>query len=145
MKRSTGLRNHMLVTGSFKSAIDGSVIRIYAGTAPASADDSIGSATLLCTISVGGSGIGVTIDTVAASGAVTKNPSEIWTGDVRVSGQATFFRMLKPADADGSSTSAIRLQGSVGLVGADLNFSSTNFISGDARRINNFVASISAS
>jgi len=64
---------------------------------------------------------------------------------VLVSGQASFFRMLKPADAGGVSTSAVRLQGSVGLIGADLNFSSVNLISGDARRINNFVASISAS
>ncbi|WFS20649.1 hypothetical protein P9K38_10035 [Pseudomonas sp. 905_Psudmo1] len=144
MKRSTGLRNHMLVTGSLKSAMDGSVIRIYAGTEPASADDAIGSATLLCTISVDGTGTGVTLATVAASGAVTKNASEVWIGDVLVSGQATFFRMLKPADTGGVSTSAVRLQGNVGLIGADLNFSSTNLIVGNARRINNFVASIPA-
>ncbi|WP_296277874.1 hypothetical protein [Pseudomonas sp. UBA7530] len=144
MKRSTGLRNHMLVTGPLKSAMDGCVIMIYAGTEPASADGAIGGATLLCTISVNGSGTGVTLDASAASGAVTKSPSEVWIGDVLVSGQATFFRMQKPADAGGASTSAPRLQGSVGLIGADLNFSSVNLISGDARRINNFVASIPA-
>lgn len=144
MKRSTGLRNFMLVTGSLKAAMDGSVIKIFSGIEPANADAAIGAATLLCTISVNGTGTGVTIGVSAASGAVTKNPSEVWIGDVLVSGQASFWRMQKPADDNSNSTSAPRLQGTVGLIGADLNFSSINLISGDARRINNFVASIPA-
>ena len=144
MKRSTGLRNYMLVTGSFKQAIDGSVLHIYSGAVPASADDSIASAILLCTISLDGSGAGVTLAAAASGGTVSKNPNEIWTGDVVASGQATFFRMEKPSDASGASTSAVRLQGTVGLVNADLNLSSVNLVVGDARRINYFVGSISA-
>lgn len=144
MKRSTGLRNYMLASGSFKQALAGTVIRVYGGTAPASADDAIGAATLLCTISVDGDGTGVTLDATASGGVITKNTSEVWTGDVTASGTATFFRMEFAADTGAFSTTAVRMQGTVGLVGADLNFSSVNLTLGDARRINYFAASISA-
>lgn len=144
MKRSTGLRNYMLASGSFKAALAGTVLRIYGGAAPASADESIGSAVLLCTISVDGDGTGVTLDATASSGVIVKNPSEVWTGDVTTSGTATFFRMEFAADAGAFSTSAVRMQGTVGLVGADLNFSSVSLTLGDARRVNYFAASISA-
>ena len=144
MKRSTGLRNYMLASGSFKQALAGTVIRVYGGTAPASADDAIGAAPLLCTISVDGDGTGVTLDATASGGVITKNTSEVWTGDVTASGTATFFRMEFAADTGAFSTTAVRMQGTVGLVGADLNFSSVNLTLGDARRINYFAASISA-
>ena len=144
MKRSTGLRNYMLASGSFKQALAGTVIRVYGGTAPASADDAIGAATLLCTISVDGDGTGVTLDATASGGVITKNTSEVWAGDVTASGTATFFRMEFAADTGAFSTTAVRMQGTVGLVGADLNFSSVNLTLGDARRINYFAASISA-
>ena len=144
MKRSTGLRNYMLASGSFKAALAGTVLRIYGGAAPASADESIGSAVLLCTISVDGDGTGVTLDATASGGVIVKNPSEVWTGDVTTTGTASFFRMEFAADTGAFSTSAVRMQGTVGLVGADLNFSSINLGLGDARRINYFAASISA-
>ena len=144
MKRSTGLRNYMLASGSFKQALAGTVIRVYGGTAPASADDAVGAAPLLCTISVDGDDTGVTLDATASGGVITKNTSEVWTGDVTASGTATFFRMEFAADTGAFSTTAVRMQGTVGLVGADLNFSSVNLTLGDARRINYFAASISA-
>ena len=144
MKRSTGLRNYMLASGSFKAALAGTVLRIYGGAAPASADESIGSAVLLCTISVDGDGIGVTLDATASGGVIVKNPSEVWTGDVTTTGTASFFRMEFAADTGAFSTSAVRMQGTVGLVGADLNFSSVSLTLGDARRVNYFAASISA-
>lgn len=134
----------MLASGSFKAALAGTVLRIYGGAAPASADESIGSAVLLCTISVDGDGTGVTLDAAASGGVIAKNPSEVWTGDVTTSGTAAFFRMELASDAGAFSTSAVRMQGTVGLVGADLNFSSVILLVGDARRINYFAASISA-
>lgn len=142
MKRSTGLRNHLLVTGSLKSALDGKIIKIYSGTEPATADADIGSAVLLCTISVDGTGTGVTMDSTAVAGQVTKNPSEVWIGDILVSGTASFFRMCTSADSNGASSTAIRLQGTVGLVGTDLEFGNVTFTSGDARRLNYFVAAV---
>lgn len=146
MKRSLGLRNYMLATGSFRSAIAGTVIHIYGDSspAPASANDSIGASVLLCTISLDGAGGGVSMEALASGGTLTKNTNEVWSGDVLVGGRASFFRMQAPGDAGGYSDTAIRLQGDIGLIGADLNFSNTLLVFGDARRINFFVASVPA-
>lgn len=144
MKRSTGFRNHILAVGSAKQALDGKVIRVYAGTEPASADAAIGSATLLVEISSGGDGTGVTMASTAAGGQLTKNPSETWVGTIEASGTASFFRMVTPADNGGASTSAIRLQGTVGLDGADLNFSTLYLEEEDDRQIRYFTVSVSA-
>lgn len=144
MKRSTGLRNGLLTSGSFKSLIDGKVINIYSGAAPASADDAIGAAVLLCTISVDGSGTGVTLATPASGGQVTKNPAEVWSGTILSSGTASFFRIQTAADDGSASATAVRLQGNIGLDGADLNFATLSLVTGNVRQINYFVASISA-
>lgn len=145
MKRSTGLRNYMLSTGSFKGAMDGSVIKIYSGSQPLSADDplSVGSV-LLCTISVNGSGTGLTMSPAAANGQLSKNTGEVWSGTVAANGTAAFFRMETTADDGTSSTTAIRLQGSIGLDGADLNFATVSLVIGNLRQINFFVVSIVA-
>lgn len=144
MKRSTGLRNYLLDNGSLKEALANTVIRIYSGTAPVTADESIGAATLLCTISVDGGGTGVTLESTANGGAITKNTSEVWTGLITTSGAATFFRMSSVGDVGALSTTAVRLQGTVALDGADMNLSTVNLVEGNMRQINYFVVSISA-
>ena len=146
MKRSTGLRDYMLATGSFKGAIDGKVIKIYSGVEPATADAALDvSNVLLNTITLDGLGVtGLTLAATATGGQITKNTSEVWEGTNVATGTAAFFRMQTAADDGGASTSAVRLQGNVALAGADLNFSSVAFVTGDARRINYFVVSIPA-
>lgn len=145
MKRSTGLRNHLLAVGSLKSALDGTVIKIYSGVPPATADAALAGNTLLCTITKDGDGVtGLTLDAVAASGQITKNTSELWEGEIVANGTPTFFRQETLADVGDTSTTAVRLQGSVGNVGADINFSDTAFVVGDTRRLNYYVASIPA-
>lgn len=143
MKRSTGLRNYMLASGSLKGALDGTVIKIYSGLEPASADAALAGATLLCTITRGGDGAtGLTLANEAVGGQISKNTSEVWEGEIVAGGQATFFRQESLADSGAASTTAIRLQGSVASAGADMNFSDTLFVEGDSRRINFYTASI---
>lgn len=145
MKRSTALRNFMLADGSFRTAVDGLVIKLFSGPEPTSADAPLSGNTLLCTITVDGDGsTGLTLDTTATGGQIVKNPSEVWEGTVTTTGVATFFRMETLADSGASSTSAIRLQGTVGLIDQDLILSSTALVAGDLRRINFFVAAIPA-
>lgn len=144
MKRSTGFRNYLLATGSAKAALDGKVIKVYSGTAPATADDALGAAVLLCTISVDGTGTGVTMAATASGGQLTKNSSEVWKGTIGTSGTASFFRMETAADAGVLSTTAVRLQGNIALDGADLNFASIDLVAGNERQINYFTVSISA-
>ena len=128
IKMSTGLRNEMLSGDSLKAIFDaGSEIRIYSGAIPPSADNSIGAATLLCTIKNGASGI--TFDTAAVNGILVKNPSETWQGTVVPAAgagmNATFYRHVLTADDNAVSATAPRYQGTVAVVGADMNLTNT--------------------
>ncbi|MCH5583111.1 hypothetical protein [Pseudomonas syringae] len=144
MKRSTGFRNAMLATGAVP-ALNGKVIKIFSGTSlPVSADEALPvGTTLLCTVSVNDTGTGLTFS-APSGGQITKSTAEIWSGTVLASGTASFFRMEDAADAGASSTTAIRIQGTIGLDGADMNFGNTALVSGNIRQINLFVISVSA-
>jgi hypothetical protein len=145
MKRSTGLRNYMLATGSFKAAMTGTIIKVYSGTAPATADAVIPSdAVLLLTYSLNGTGGGVSFDTAAGDGTLQKNPAEVWQGSIVASGTPSFFRMQATSD-DGSDSIALnRLQGTVGLQDADMVVSNTTWTSGDERKLTYFTVTIAA-
>ena len=132
---SSGLRDHLLISGSFKSALDGGVIRIYAGTMPATADADSSSLTVLCTISLDATGTGLTWGSTVTAGILSKNTAEIWRGLIGTTGTATFFRFMAISDTGAASTTAKRVQGTIGLVGADLNFSNVNLVAGNYRVI----------
>lgn len=143
-KISTGLRNHLLATGSLKDALDGGVIRVYSGVEPADADAALSGNTLLVTISNNGAGTGITLDGTPASGVISKSVSETWKGTNAASGLATFYRFSGLTDAGGSSTSEIRAQGSIAAVGADLNFANPNLTSGSEQRVDTYVIGMPA-
>ena len=151
MKVSTGLRNHLLVTGSAKAALDGKVIRLYGSPAsvaaaealvPATADAGIGTATLLATISVGGAGTGITFDTTATSGVLAKAPAEEWKGTLVASGYFSFCRIGATDDTDAESTTAVRAQLTVGVLGKEVIVSSANKTTGDEQRLDQFYVGI---
>jgi len=137
-KISTGLRNHMLATGSLKAALDGGVIYIYSGTPPATADAALSGNTLLCTISNNAAGTGITMSSTPNAGVLGKASAETWRGQIVANGTATFFRFATLVDDGTLSTTATRLQGTVGTVGADLNFSTIAFVSGDYKNVDTF-------
>lgn len=114
LKISTGLRDAVLADSSLKGALDGSVVKIYGGTVPANADAAIGSATLLCVVSVDDDGTGITFEDTPIDGALVKTAAETWEGTVLVSGTATFWRIETMADDDSLSTTAVRVQGTFG-------------------------------
>ena len=141
IKTSTGLRNAMLATGSAKAALDGGRINIYAGAAPATADDAVGGATLLCAITLNSTGTGILFDTAAVNGVLAKKPSETWSGAIASTGTATWYRHVAAADDGTLSTTAPRIQGTVALIGADLNID-PNFISGQTKVIEHYVIAL---
>jgi hypothetical protein len=141
IKTSTGLRNAMLATGSAKAALDGGRIDIYAGTAPASADDAVGGATLLCTVTLNSTGTGILFDTAAVNGVLAKKPSETWSGAIAATGTAAWYRHVAAADDGTLSTTAPRIQGTVALIGADLNLD-PSFISGQTKVIEHYVIAL---
>lgn len=119
VKTSTGLANKMLDTGSVKSIMDGGLIKIYAGAVPATADDAVGSATLLCTITASGSGLTLG---AAADRAIPKEASEVWSGVNVAGGVATFYRHVAPGDTGAASVTQPRAQGLIAQFGSDMNF-----------------------
>lgn len=138
IKRSTGLNNHMMTTGSFKAAMDGGYLRIYAGPVPATADDAITGATLLCTVSNNATATGLTFNGTASGGAISKTTAEVWRGVNSATGTASFWRLSATADAGAASTTEPRLQGTVGTVGNDLNLSSVALTSTVSQSIDSF-------
>lgn len=145
MKRSTGLRNYLLSSGSFKDAMDGTVIKIYSGLEPTTADAALSGNELLCVITKNGDGVtGLTLAGEAVGGQITKNTNEVWEGEVIANGQATFFRQEALNDPGGASTTAIRIQGTVDTVLGDINFSDVQFVVGDSKRLNYYVAAMPA-
>lgn len=133
---STGLRNHVLVTGSLKAGVDGGVIRIYSGTVPVDADAEIaGGNTLLCTISDDATGTGITLDSTPTGGVITKDVTEVWRGVNVASGTATFFRFSSLADGFGASTTEKRMQGTCGVLSADLLLADPALVATEEQRI----------
>lgn len=128
-KTSTGLRNYMLDTGSLKSALDGGFIKIYSGAAPATADNAV-TGTLLCTISLGGAGTGLTMDTTATDGVLTKPAGASWLGTNVASGTAGYYRHSDASDDGGASLTEPRLQGAISTSGAEMNLSSIALVNG---------------
>ena len=133
---STGMANHLMTGGSLKAGVDGKVIKIYAGPVPASADAAIDPAlhTLLCELSNGGDGTGVSMAGDPVNGIIGKAGAEIWKGTIAESGVASFFRFVATDDDGAESDQALRLQGSVGVLNADFLVGDAVFAAGDEQR-----------
>ncbi|MDR3158999.1 MAG: hypothetical protein LBU11_08355 [Zoogloeaceae bacterium] len=134
VKCTTTLRN--AVVPALKTALDGGLILVFSGQMPAAPEDAVVNGEVVCVISKQASGEGLEFAPGANGGAISKSPDDVWSGDVGVSGTASFWRWVMPGD-DGYSYSdtALRLQGTVNVAGADLNFSSTTFSEGENRSI----------
>lgn len=138
LKVSTGLRNKMLDTAPLKTVMALGFLKLYSGTAPASADEALGAAVLLVTISVNAGGTGLTFEAAAAAGVLSKNAGEVWQGTVGTSGTPTFFRFVAVGDTGALSTTEARLQGTVGVLGAELNLSAASLTASSVQTINHF-------
>lgn len=138
LKISTGLANALLTTGGLKEALTGGHLYIYAGTEPATADASLGAATLLVDISGDGVGDALLLAASAVDGTIEKDATQVWQGTCAASGTATFCRYALPADGGALSTTAVRLQGDVGLAGKFLNLSSTSLTASAIQKVDYF-------
>lgn len=137
LKLSTSLRNCMLGSQALSDALALGFIKIYAGTEPADANAAVpGGATLLCTISLNSTATGLSFD-APSNGTIPKAAAEVWSGVVSNAGalNAAWYRHVGAADTgvaltDPAGVSQPRLQGSVGVSGADLNLSSVALTNG---------------
>lgn len=136
LKFSTGYRNAAanaaLSAAPTNPIMNGGVLMVYAGTEPAGADDALGGATLLATYSVNNAGTPLAWS-AAASGSASKVAGAVWSATAVATGTASFFRYQLPADTGTASTTAVRIQGKVGLVSdatADMALSSLAIVNG---------------
>ena len=144
LKTSTGLRNKMLDTGSLRASLGAGFIHIYAGAEPATADDAIGAATLLTTISNASTATGITFEAAASAGVLPKLASEIWSGLNVAGGVASFYRHVAAGDTGALSTTQARIQGTCGLAGADMNLSNTTLANGATHTVDFYQVNLPA-
>lgn len=137
LKFSTGLRNHMLVTGSFKNAMDLCTLRMYSGAVPATADAALGAAVLVCPVTNNSTATGLTFEATATDGVLSKTISEVWSGVNVADGTVTFFRLETAADDGTASTTQKRVQGTIAKVNADLLISDPILIDAAPQDIDN--------
>ena len=118
--------------GSLKTIFDDGYIAVYSGAVPASPDDSIGAAVVMNVYSdsgaAEGAGNGLDLEAASSNGGISKASAQTWSGTSTAGSTATFFRYYQIGDsAQGASTTAARIQGTVGPNG-DLFVSSSTFI-----------------
>ena len=134
-KFSTPLRTSMLGTTPFKTLMNNCELRIFSGVAPSTAD-AAQTGTLLATLKNGGS-TALSFGT-AADALIAKDPAQTWmTTSITATGTASHFRLVVIAD-DGTASPAMRVQGTVAKVGADMNLGNVVFTSGLPWTLNYF-------
>lgn len=127
---------------SVKEIFNKSVIKIYTGSQPASANDAP-TGTLLVTISLNGTGNGISFGD-ASGGSISKSPTEVWSGTAVATGTAGYFRLQSYGDTESLSETDERIDGAIATSGAELNMSNTQIQSGAVQTISVFDISISA-
>lgn len=140
---STGLRNNLAGPTGFAGSFANGVIEIYTGAQPASAD-AAASGTLLGTMTlasgpfVPGSPTNGLTFAAPAGGAVSK--TGVWSFVGIAAGRAGWFRLkANAADAGLLSTTAVRMDGSCAVSGADLNLSNIDVAVGAPNTCDAFV------
>lgn len=139
---STGLRNGLLITGSFRTLLSGTgEIRIYAGPVPASADAATTGATLLVTIRKNGTDP-ITFSATATDGVLPKTVGEAWSGVNAATGSPSFYRLVLTADDNAASTTAVRLQDTVATAGAGINLTAASLTSGATQTLDYYTVAL---
>lgn len=139
-----------LTGGSLKDIFKDSVLKIYSGSQPASADAAV-TGTLLCTITVssgtftpGAVAAGLEFD-VASSGAISKLSTQTWSGVNVATGTAGYFRLYANAPDTGVLDSGYiypRIDGAIATAGSELNLSSTSLVASATLTIDTFTLTL---
>lgn len=136
---------------SLNDLFAGGVLEIRTGSQPASADDAE-TGTLLATITLSSGAHntttgenGLMFGASSTNGVLSKDSGQVWSGDAANSGTAGYFRLYSVSKTTGASTSAVRLDGTVGVSTGDLRMASTAITSGQSVTIDTATLTIPAS
>lgn len=133
-KMSTGLCDKLMTNNPFKTIFNLGFLKIYSGTAPATADAAV-TGTLLCTVSNNSTGTGITFDS-STGGVLPKAAAETWSGVNGASGTASHYRLVAAGDTGALSTTEARIQGTIGTGGTDMVMGNTALTNGATLTIN---------
>jgi len=119
------------ILDGFTEIMRGCKVNFYTAPQPANAD-AAATGTLLCTVTVGNSGTGLTFNP-SNNGVVSKPSGVTWSGMISVPGggtntaTATWFRVYESGDDPSmASTVFARIDGSVGLTGSGADMIAAN-------------------
>lgn len=121
---STGFANALNTVGSVKDIMQDGTIHIYSGLQPASADlAETGDLLLIITLASGAFTPGVALNGInmglSVDGVLAKAVAEVWSGNgLALAGAGTlaqWFRWYANAVGTGDSTTAIRVDGAIGV------------------------------
>ena len=134
IKISTGLADAMMNDTGATAALNNAELelRIFSGPEPLTADAALANETLLVTIQVNGGG-GMQF-AFANEGTIMKDIDQSWLGNVIATGTPTYYRLCPMNDDNTASTTAVRVQGSVGATG-DLKLGTTTLATGNPQSI----------
>lgn len=133
---SKGLRQMMLGSADLKTAFTNSVLRVYSGVQPTSADGAI-TGTLLLEVTVDGGAFshgsptnGLNFD-APVDAVLAKAVAENWKGNGVVQGTAGWARLSGNTLDDGTVSEVLaRIDLAVAKTGGDLNLSNTSIVVG---------------
>lgn len=134
IKISTGLADAMMNDTGATAALNNAELelRIFSGPEPLTADAALADETLLVTIQVNGGG-GMQF-AFTGEGTIMKDIDQSWLGNVIATGTPTYYRLCPMNDDNTASTTAVRVQGSVGATG-DLKLGTTTLATGNPQSI----------
>lgn len=141
---STGFRTAILNSGgtnSVKDLLNNGWLDIYTGAQPVSADYVETGTKLVRISSTSGAGTADGVKFGTAATGVLPLTTPTWQGQVLVTGVAGWFRLYGSSGTGGlagTSGTAIRIDGAVGVAGADLNLTHTSLDAGAVLTINSF-------
>lgn len=138
LRLSTGLRSGMAGTLGLATILQGGCLDIYSGGQPASADYAeTGSKLVRITVGSGDLATAGLAFTAATLGVLAKNVSS-WSGVVSAAGVAGYFRFYCTAGTSGSSATDRRVDGNIGVSGADMVLANTSLVAGATLTIDTF-------
>lgn len=129
--------------GSLRELLLNGIIHIYSGSQPADADSAeTGTKLLEITVASGAFVAGSPTNglEIAApiSGKIGIKDGETWSGVGLADNTAGWFRFYDNKEQEGALVSAVRLDGSCGVSGAQLNMSSTSVKAGATTTVDSF-------
>lgn len=129
IRLSTGAMDSILSVGSFQDTFANGVLCIYSGAQPSSAD-AAETGEFLAEVNIDGAaftaGGGSGLNFAEASGkSISKVADEVWKGNYEANGTMGWFRFYSNDKSTGTSTTAIRIDGTIGTSRTDVIVTST--------------------